>query len=159
MTAAFSMRFALALMLVAAWLVPAVAQDPPRPDFSLSSLEIETATGRHRFTVEVADSAEEKAFGLMFVRELADDRGMLFDYPENTPAVMWMKNTFIPLDMLFVRDDGTIRRIVKNTTPQSLKAIRSGGPVRGVVELKAGTADRIGVERNDRVYHPIFGSG
>lgn len=144
------------LLCIPAW--GAVAEEPERPNYATSTLVIETAEGPRRFEIELAINESEKAFGLMFVRAMPDNQGMLFDYPDNTPVSMWMKNTFIPLDMLFIRSDGTIRKIVQNTVPHSLKAINSGGPVRAVIELNAGTADRLKIRRNDLVRHPIFGS-
>ena len=142
-----------ALILALAWLAPAVADDIT---FARDELWIETADGRHRFDVEIAETDRQMARGLMFRTELAEDAGMLFDYRLPQPIAMWMKNTLIPLDMLFVADDGTIVRIESWTTPLSLAAISSGGPVRAVIELKGGISERLGIRPGDRVAHEAF---
>ena len=119
-------------------------------------LEIVTASGVHVFTVEVARTDEERAKGLMFRKELPEGRGMLFDFKPDQHVSMWMRNTYIPLDMLFINGDGTIRRIAENTVPLSEKTIPSGGPVRGVLEVIGGTAKKLGIKPGDRVAHPLF---
>ena len=121
-----------------------------------ATLEILTRTGRHRFTVEVARTARQHARGLMFRRRLAPDRGMLFLYRTSQPVTMWMKNTFIPLDMLFVAADGRIVRIAQRTVPHSIQNIPSGGPVSAVLEVNGGTAERLGIRTGDRIVHPAF---
>ena len=92
----------------------------------------------------------------MFRRSLAADRGMLFDFAQVEPVSMWMKNTYLPLDMLFIRSDGTISHIAENTEPLSTRVIPSGGPVLAVLELNAGSAKRLGIKPGDRVEHPLF---
>ena len=120
-------------------------------------LVIVTASGGvHRFTVEVARSRAEQERGLMFRDSLADDRGMLFDWGGMAPAAMWMKNTLIPLDMLFIDADGTILDIFANAVPGSLDVITAGVPVRAVLELNGGAAKRLGLKPGDRVRHPMF---
>ena len=122
-----------------------------------SPLVIRTADGgEHRFTVELASTPEERAQGLMFRKALAPDAGMLFDFKELGPVAMWMKNTVIPLDMLFIGRDGRIVRIAERTVPLSLTPIPSGEPVLAVLELNSGTAARLGVRPGDRVVHPIL---
>ena len=110
----------------------------------------------HRFTIELANDNEERAKGLMFRTKMADDHGMLFDFGVTQQIYMWMKNTYISLDMVFVTDDGTIHHIVKSTTPLSQSIIGSGGPVRYVLEVKKGTIDRIGAEPGDKLLHQVF---
>ena len=110
----------------------------------------------HRFTVELARTEAEQARGLMFRTELAPDRGMLFPYSPPQPVAFWMKDTLIPLDMIFIRADGRILRIAENTEPHSLAIISSGGPARGVLEVIAGTAQKYGIVPGDRVAHPLF---
>ncbi len=105
---------------------------------------------------EIADNEESRSRGLMFRHVMPPNRAMLFDFVKPRPAAMWMKNTYISLDMLFVREDGTIAAIAENTEPLSLQTISVDEPVRGVVELAAGTAKRLGIQRNDKVYHRIF---
>ncbi len=125
--------------------------------FPRSSLQIATPDARlHPFNIWVADTNERRARGLMFVRQLDADAGMLFIYPVTQPIAMWMKNTFIPLDMLFVAADGRVARVVERTQPQSLETIESGQPVRAVIELNAGTASRLHIGPGAQVIHPVF---
>jgi uncharacterized protein len=119
-------------------------------------LTIAGASGRHAFQVEVARNDAERAQGLMYRRSLAPDRGMLFDFARVQPISMWMQNTYIPLDMIFIRPDGTIARIAANAEPLSTRTIPSGEPVLAVLELNGGTAARLGVKPGDRVEHPLF---
>ena len=121
-------------------------------------LAIVSATGRHVFQVEIAAEPGERARGLMNRFELAPDAGMLFDFGEPQPVQMWMKNTYIPLDMVFVRADGVIHRVAANTVPLSLAVVSSGEPVRFVLELAGGTAAKLGIKRGDRVEHPLVGT-
>lgn len=124
--------------------------------FGRSSLAVLGRTGRHVFTVEVAATPSQRARGLMWRQSLAADAGMLFDFETPQPVTMWMKNTFIPLDMLFIAADGRIVNIARNTTPRSLAMISSLGPVRAVLELAAGAAERLGLRAGDRVEHALF---
>jgi uncharacterized membrane protein (UPF0127 family) len=117
----------------------------------LSSLTVETASGSHTFQVEIVDTYEERAQGLMYRRSLAPDHGMLFDFGREEPAPMWMQNTYISLDMAFIRADGTVHRVEENTTPLSPRIIESGVDVRYVLEVPAGTARRIGMTRGSKV--------
>jgi len=107
----------------------------------------------HVFTVEVADTPETRASGLMFRKELADDAGMLFIYPSKQKISMWMKNTLISLDMLFLDRDGTILHISERTTPLSTQVISSRFRVKAVLEVTAGTAARLDLRAGDRVEH------
>ena len=126
-------------------------------ELSKSPLSIRTADGTdHRFTVELASTGPEREQGLMFRTALAPDAGMLFDFKEVEPVVMWMKDTPLPLDMLFIARDGRIVRIAERTVPFSRTMISSGGPVLGVLELNGGTAARLKIKPGDRVIHPIF---
>src|SRR5438132_3772004 len=126
--------------------------------FPTSELTIVSATGPHRFKVELAETAAQMTQGLMFRTSLAPDAGMLFDYKQPTAATMWMRNTLIPLDMLFVDAQGRIVNIHERAVPQSLDLIAAAEPVRAVIELNGGTAARLGIEPGDRVVHPIFGN-
>ena len=124
---------------------------------SFESLTIVTRSGqRHSFQVEVARNQNDRAQGLMFRRSMAPDRGMLFDFERVEPVSMWMQNTYLSLDMLFIRPDGTIARIAANTEPLSTRTIPSGEPILAVLELNAGTAARLGIRAGDRVEHPLF---
>jgi uncharacterized protein len=115
-------------------------------------LTITSTNGRtHRFVVEVARTPEEQATGLMNRQSLAPDRGMLFPYETPRPASFWMKNTFIPLDLIFVRPDGTIARIEANTVPLSLDPVPSLEPVTAVLEIAGGRSAELGIQPGDRV--------
>ena len=94
----------------------------------------------------------------MFRRYLPVDRGMLFDFKETQPVMMWMKDTFIPLDMVFIRKDGVIARIAADTEPHSTRTISSGEPVFGVLEINAGVAAKLGLQPGDKVQHALFGA-
>jgi uncharacterized membrane protein (UPF0127 family) len=124
--------------------------------FETSPLAIESASGTLSFEVELAVSPEQRRQGLMFREHLDSDQGMLFDFGRTAPVTMWMRNTFIPLDMLFIEADGRIARIVADTEPLSDAVIGSGGPVRAVLELAAGTSAEQGIAVGDQVVHPIF---
>jgi uncharacterized membrane protein (UPF0127 family) len=124
----------------------------------VETIVIETASGRHSFATEIADSEPARARGLMFRRHLPADQAMLFVWDAPIAAGMWMKNTFIPLDMLFVAVDGRVVHIAANTTPQSLEVITAGRPVRAVIELAGGTTARLGIKTGDRIRHKLFGS-
>jgi uncharacterized protein len=126
--------------------------------FSKTSVVIETGTGVQQFTMELAKEPGQHAQGLMGRQSLAADSGMLFVYAPPRRVSMWMKDTLIPLDMLFVRPDGIIESIVERTTPLSLTTIRSDQPVRAVIELNAGTAKRLRIEAGNRVTHDVFKS-
>lgn len=111
-------------------------------------LSITNGTRVHAFTVEVAASEDEQARGLMYRTSMAPDAGMVFPFSPPRFASFWMKNTLIPLDMLFVRADGSIDRIAENTIPESLEPVGSGGEVIAVLELAGGTAARLGIDEN-----------
>ncbi len=128
----------------------------PAPQPGRQTLEITSKTGVHVFSVEIADNKENRAKGLMFRKELPEGQGMLFDFKQDQEVAFWMENTYIPLDMIFIRGDGTIMRIAENTTPLSTRNIPSGGPVRAVLEVIAGTARKLGIAPGDHVSHPIF---
>jgi uncharacterized membrane protein (UPF0127 family) len=124
----------------------------------VQTLEIVSKTGVHTFTVELADNDAEREKGLMFRKELPEGRGMLFDFHAEAPVSFWMQNTYIPLDMIFIRGDGRILRLAENTEPLSTKIVPSGGPVRAVLEVIGGTARKMGIAPGDRVSSPIFKS-
>lgn len=122
-----------------------------RPALERIPLRIRSDTGTHDFTVEVARTPEEQARGLMFRESLAPDAGMLFPFPRPRPASFWMKNTLIPLDMIFVRANGTIARIAVNTTPHSLAPVGVAEPVAAVLEIAGGRSVELGIGEGDRV--------
>lgn len=143
--------FAAIVALLAATVTGALAAE-------VQPLEIVTKSGVHVFSVEVAKTDQERATGLMYRKELPEGRGMLFDFSPEQPVSMWMKNTFISLDMIFIRSDGRILRIAENTEPHSEKIISSGGLAKGVLEVIGGTARKYGIQAGDRVAHPLFGT-
>lgn len=120
-------------------------------------LVVETATGAHRFDIELRDDDEGRMVGLMHRKTMPANHGMLFDFEDEKTIAMWMKNTLLPLDMLFIRADGVIHSIAANTQPLSTRIIPSGGPIRYVLELNAGAAARIGARPGDTVVHPAIG--
>ncbi|MDP8917499.1 MAG: DUF192 domain-containing protein [Pseudomonadota bacterium] len=124
---------------------------------ALETLSVASQGGqRQTFRVEVARNDADRAQGLMFRRSMPADQGMLFDFGRVEPVSMWMQNTYLSLDMLFIHPDGTIARIAANTEPLSTRTIPSGEPVLAVLELNAGTAARLGIKAGDRVEHPVF---
>jgi uncharacterized protein len=123
---------------------------------SFEPLTIVGGNGRHTFQVEVTRNDADRAQGLMFRRYLAPDRGMLFDFGRTQPISMWMQNTYIPLDMIFIRANGTIARVAEDAEPLSTRSIPSGEPVRAVLEVGGGTAARLGIKPGDHIEHPLF---
>jgi uncharacterized protein len=142
-----ALGFSLALALVAPGRVGAT---------EAGTLEIATKSGVRMFSVELAVSDEERAKGLMYRKQVPDGYGMLFDFKQEQPVSMWMKNTYVPLDMIFIRDNGRIARIAENTEVLSERIISSGQPVRAVLEVVAGTARKYGIAPGDKVAYPIF---
>jgi uncharacterized membrane protein (UPF0127 family) len=125
--------------------------------FPKSTLQIATPDARlHKIDIWVADTDPRRMRGLMFVEHLADDAGMLFIYPVAQPIAMWMKNTPLSLDILFITAEGRVHHIAENTTPQSTDTIPSNGVVYGVLELKAGSAARMKIRPGAQVIHPAF---
>jgi len=122
----------------------------------VNELEIATAQGRHAFKVDVMRTDAERAKGLMFRTSMPQDYGMLFDFESDAPVSMWMKNTYIPLDMLFILRDGTIHRIAQRTEPMSERTIPAGAPVRAVLEINAGLSEKLGIKPGDKIAHAMF---
>jgi len=150
-------RFRLVLVFLLL-LAPASAMGTELATFQHSTLTIDTDHGPKRFSVEIADTPQQQQQGLMFRRSLPADAGMLFDFGTTQPAAFWMKNTLIPLDMLFIAADGSIADIHQRAVPFSEATIYSKVPVRAVLELNGGTVDRLGIHLGDVVHHPIFGN-
>ena len=141
---------ALAAVFVAASAgAPAVGE-------GLQSLTIETSTGRHVFQVEVAADDASRERGLMDRRYMAADHGMLFEFDRDAPVAFWMKNTYIPLDMIFIASSGVVTHVAANAEPLSERIIPSGGPCVAVLELNGGTAASIGLKVGDKIRHPFF---
>jgi uncharacterized membrane protein (UPF0127 family) len=149
------LRFMFSVLAIVA--SAAVAALKSSSAVELQPLEIVSKAGVHTFAVEMAVTPEEQAKGLMFRRELPEGQGMLFDFGREQPATFWMKNTYVSLDMIFIRADGRILRIAENTVPLSEALVPSGGPVRAVLEVVGGSAKKLGIAPGDQVAHPIFG--
>jgi uncharacterized membrane protein (UPF0127 family) len=137
-----------------AFIAFALLAPPSAEATGTGTLVLKTETGDHSFNIELATTREEQTLGLMFRRSLPDNAGMLFLYDQPKPATMWMKNTLIPLDMVFIAPDGTVLRIERHTEPLSTAVIQSEGAVSAVLELNAGQADKIGLRRGDKVIYP-----
>jgi uncharacterized protein len=134
--------------------VRAATDDPPQ--FQQDRLVIDGAAGRFEFQVELALTPAQRARGLMFRESLADDHGMLFDFGTAQPVAMWMRNTYIPLDMLFIRADGQIARIIRDAQPLSDTVLDSGEPVRAVLEVRGGVTAELGIQPGDHVVDPLL---
>jgi len=151
---------ALWCVLALLWVGAAHAQIGPIEDLdAFPSADLKISEGkkvRHVFKVWLADTPQRQAQGLMFVRSLPDLRGMLFAYPQPKAISMWMKNTYIPLDMVFIDGRGRIQQIVEQTTPHSLAIIRSKEPALAVLEIGGGEAHRLGLHAGQRVQHPAL---
>jgi uncharacterized membrane protein (UPF0127 family) len=126
--------------------------------FKRSSLVIATATRELKFEVELATNDAERSRGLMFRKQLGPYEGMLFDFYHEMPVSFWMKNTLIPLDMVFIAGDGTAKHVHANAVPMSTDTIPSRFPVRAVLEINGGSAALLGIKPGDKVRHPIFGN-
>jgi uncharacterized protein len=150
---AIGVRLWAALSLVV--LVALAAGGPARSD-GLEALQIVTATGTHDFEVEIAKDDASRARGLMDRRYMPADHGMLFEFDREAPEAFWMKDTYIPLDMIFISGAGVVTNIAANAEPLSERAIPSGPPCAAVLELNGGEAAKIGLRVGDKVRHPFF---
>ena len=160
----------LALALALAFVSPAAAQQIPRMDPAhckgqpeltpLQPLEIATSNGPARFMVEFADTDRTREYGLMCRKVVAPDRGMLFDFKGPMQGVaFWMRNTLIPLDIIYIRPDGTVLSIARNVPPLNESPVPAGGTIRAVLELASGRAAQLGILPGDRITHRIFPRG
>lgn len=149
-SARFFAGLALALFALVAPMAPAAAQE------ALERVEIVSGDKTHVIQAEVMRTDADRARGLMFRRHLPEDRGMLFDFKTERPVAMWMKNTYLPLDMIFIAADGRIVNIAENTEPMSERTIPSAGPVLSVLEVNAGVSAKLGIKAGDRIRHPLF---
>jgi uncharacterized membrane protein (UPF0127 family) len=137
-------------------LVPRAHAQAAAQQVGLESLEIATKSGVQRLSVEVMRTEAEREKGLMFRRFMPADRGMLFDFKSEQSVMMWMKNTYIPLDMVFIRRDGTVSHVAENAEPLSERIIPSDGPAYAVLEVNAGLARQLGIAPGDKVRHSLF---
>lgn len=154
-------RSLLALVAAASLATMAQAPEPtgPQPELPKEKLVIVTHDGaQHVFEVEMALRQDQQTVGEMFRTTVPENGGMLFDWGFPRPSQMWMRNTLVPLDMVFINPDGTIRTIAENTTPRSLAVIDSGGPVRATLELAAGVAAKLNIRVGDLVKQRMFGT-
>ncbi|QDO98745.1 DUF192 domain-containing protein [Ferrovibrio terrae] len=145
------------ILLATLTVAPPIAAQP-QPTLPQSDLVIQTAKGPQRFRVELADNDQSRARGMMFRTSMAPDAGMLFDFRQEQMASFWMRNTLLPLDMLFIKADGTILNIHQRAIPRDETGINSVGPVRAVLEVNGGTTARLGIKAGDKVEHAIFGN-
>lgn len=153
----FAQGFAPVLRRAAVAMAIAMVALPLAACSDEGKLVLHTATGDYTFNVEVVDTPEGRAKGLMFVQELADDAGMLFDFKEEREVSFWMRNTFIPLDMIFVGSDGVVKTIHVNARPHDVTSIPSEVPVQFVLEIPGGRSAEIGLEPGDTMDHPLVG--
>jgi hypothetical protein len=145
----------IALALFVWVFVASLSETPARAD-ALQSLTIHTLTGDHVFSVEIAATPPTREVGLMNRRFMPMDRGMLFEFEREEPVAFWMKNTYIPLDMIFIARSGKVTRIAERAEPLSETVIPSGGPAAAVLELNGGVAAAIGIRPGDQITHPFF---
>lgn len=139
-------------------MLAALVASAPLGAAGTGSLSLETEGGSYSYTVEVATTDRERAVGLMYRRTLPEQSGMLFLYDPPQPVGMWMRNTYIPLDMVFIAADGRVHRVETNTEPFSTDIISSEGAVAAVLELNAGQVEKIGLKPGDRVVYPGLGN-
>lgn len=150
---------ALASCLLAQLLGPALVEVAAAPENPTGQVTLETATGRHTFSVEIADDVASRALGLMYREELAPDAGMLFLHERPMLLAFWMRDTSIPLDIIFISEEGRVLNIIERAKPFSTDPLPSQGPALAALEVLGGTAERIGLKPGDRVhYPPLFGA-
>jgi uncharacterized membrane protein (UPF0127 family) len=147
------LRVAAAVLTCAAITLSALT---PSQAAGRATIEIVSSTGVHAFSVQLATNEAERERGLMFVKSLPEGQGMLFDFKRDQPVSFWMHNTYIPLDMIFIAGDGRIMHIAENAKPLSDDLIPSQYPVRAVLEVIGGTAEKLGIKPGDRVSGSIF---
>jgi uncharacterized membrane protein (UPF0127 family) len=154
------MGYRIALAIAAAWVFGAVgpgqAQPPPQAPLPITTVVIDSARGPVTFRAEIAGDPASQERGLMYRTKLAPDAGMLFDFHRSDYQIFWMKNTVLPLDMIFIRDDGSISSIAPNSVPFSETRIPSSEPVRAVLEINGGRAAQLGIEPDQHVHNAVF---
>jgi uncharacterized membrane protein (UPF0127 family) len=152
------LRRIFAVLAFAPLILPLLLRAEEAPAPRQDTIVIESAEGAQLLSVEIADTPALRERGLMFRQRVPEDRGMLFLYEVVQPVAMWMKNTYIPLDMAFVRADGTVARLVEGTEPYSLETIESREPVAAVLEVAAGVGRKLGLKPGARIRHGFFGN-
>lgn len=149
-------RFLTVFVLLVSFAVPLSVSSATAQEWDDTRVTITSGGKVHSFLVELATTSAQHSKGLMYRKYLGPEQGMLFIYRKPQRVSMWMKNTFIPLDMIFINSDGSIARIAERAVPHSETVIPSGGRVRAVLEVRAGTADRLGLKPGDLVEHPAL---
>lgn len=144
------------MLVCVSLLFAAAAVIPAEPTAKAEQIAVETASGERAFSVEVVRKEKERNRGLMFRHEMANDHGMLFDYDPPQKISFWMKNTFIPLDIIFIGADGRVLNIAESTTPLSLERLPAAGEARGVLEINGGLSAKLGIKPGDKVRHALF---
>ncbi len=147
--------FALALAVLAG---PSAFAADKLATFTTGELTIASSNGEHKFRIELALDRQQQEQGLMFRRTMDPDAGMLFVYDHPQEITMWMKNTILPLDMIFIKADNPVLRVAERAVPQSLAVIPSGGPAQSILEVNAGTASRLGIKPGDKVTSSALGN-
>lgn len=151
------MKFFLRVFVCLVLFLPATQVSAEMPPPSYQTLIIESQEGgRHYFNVELAITPKQQQKGLMFRKSMPDDYGMMFFFGQESDQFFWMKNTLIPLDMIFIKKNGVIHHIHENAEPHSLERIGSNGPISAVLEVNGGLTSRLGLKPGDRVYHSFF---
>ncbi len=148
----------VALLCIMA-VIMSIAFAPGAEAFRKDKLTLKTSTGEHVIEIEVAETSEQKALGLMYRQKVPPNTGMLFPYDRPQELTMWMRNTYASLDMIFIKADGSVHRIEFGTEPLSERVISSGGAVTAVLELAAGEAKRLAIKPGDRVVYKTFKPG
>ncbi len=143
-------------LMAAAALAQAPGDPKPAPPGPTDPLTIVSGDKSYSFKVELADTPQETELGLMYRKEVPKDGGMIFDFGQPRPTTMWMKNTLVPLDMLFLGPDGTVLAIAQNARPHSERLIDPGVAVKGVLELAGGRTKELGIKPGDKVQHKMF---
>lgn len=151
-------RLAVSAFLSCLFIVNGAALNAQEQRLATNQVTIKSQTGEHTFTAEMAVSREEKAQGMMFRTRMGDDEAMLFVYPEPQRMNYWMRNTYIPLDIIFIREDGRILNIIRNAKPQSEDPLKSRGLAIGTLEIRGGRAKELGIRPGDIVIHPLYGT-
>ena len=152
------LRRLFAMLAFASLISPLILRAEEVPVARHDTIVIESEEGAQLLSVEIADTPALRERGLMFRHRVPEDRGMLFLYEGVGPVAMWMKNTYIPLDMAFIRPDGTVARLIEGAEPHSLETIESREPVAAVLEVAAGAARRLGLKPGARIRHGFFGN-
>lgn len=150
------MKQRLLFIICAFFVLPLTACGAQETQNNKNVLAIETKGGEQKFNIELALTQEEQMQGLMNRTSMAEDAGMLFYFGDEAERGFWMKNTLIPLDLIFIKANGTIHHIHENAVPQDLTSIRSNGPVAAVLEINGGLAHKLGISVGNNVKHPFF---